>query len=165
MESGPVEIEAYQSGLTCLLLRTIFCLITQLGELPDVQGVWEILRGHLFDDLSKGLILLSPSYGSCVFWACLPKNVNQRNIWRHFLLHTGAELPHLLFFFILGGLIDSIFQSEKPWTGNILGLWFFSTPARGLKFKIYTSEIHNQPQHALSDIYSGSSILYINIRK
>ena len=45
-----------------------------------VQGVWEILRGHLFDDLSKGLILLSPSYGSCVFWACLPKNVNQRNI-------------------------------------------------------------------------------------
>ena len=95
-----------------------------------VQGVWEILRGHLFDDLSKGLILLSPSYGSCVFWACLPKNVNQRNIWRHFLLHTGAELPHLLFFFILGGLIDSIFQSEKPWTGNILGLWFYSTPAR-----------------------------------
>ena len=35
---------------------------------------------------------------------------------------TLGQFPHLLFFFILGGLIDSIFQSEKPWTGNILGL-------------------------------------------
>ena len=166
MESGPVEIEAYQSGLTCLLLRTIFCLITQLGELPEpMSRVYGKFWGVTFLMTCVRGSYYYPLHMEAVFFGHVYLKMLTNGTYEDTFCFTLGQLPHLLFFFILGGLIDSIFQSEKPWTGNILGLWFYSTPARGLKFKIYTSEIHNQPQHALSDIYSGSSILYINIRK